>query len=76
MAIPVNEYIVEHDISCVTEELLEKYHTANEVNSFNKWFTGQTGMVMSDGSLGIYVHDYERWIRQGRLTEQLPSDWD
>ena len=76
MAIPKSEYREENNIQFVTNELIEKHHKQKEVEAFGLWFGGQTGMITSDGSLGIYVNDYERWIKQGKLTEQLSSDWD
>ncbi len=30
----------------------------------------------SDGITGIYVSDYERWLRHGKKTKQNPEDWD
>lgn len=76
MAIPKKDYREEDGIMFVTKELIKKYHTPEEVEAFNKWFCGQTGMIASDGSYGVYTYDYERWIAQGKLTKQLSNYWD
>lgn len=74
--IPKNEYREESGIQFVTKELIVKYHTTQEVKTFNLWFCGQTGIVAKNGSLGVYVWDYERWLREGKLDNQLPRNWD
>lgn len=60
----------------ITMKLFEFYHSPGEVETFNAWFAGQTGIVMKDGECGIYFHDYERWLEQGRLDHQCSHDWD
>ncbi|MCH8057582.1 MAG: hypothetical protein IIB78_06925 [Proteobacteria bacterium] len=74
--IPENEYREEDGIKFVTKELIVKYHTTQEVKTFYEWFCGQTGLLAKDGSLGVYVWDYERWLEEGRLDNQLSHNWD
>lgn len=74
--IPTNEYIESQGCIVVTSQLIELYHTHAEIESFDAWFSGQTGIVMPDNTLGVYVHDYERWLDEGRLNHQLPYSWD
>lgn len=74
--VPKSEYIfVEHVGNVITDKLFKKYHSESDVEKFNKWMTGQTCCVLLSGEIGIYSWDYERWLRQGRKTEQ-GSDWD
>ena len=74
--IPADEFVVESNVACVTNGLIKQYHSEEEVFSFEKWFVGQTGMILKDGSLGIYAWDYERWLEQGKETAQRATDWD
>lgn len=74
--IPGNKYISDQGMKVVTINLVKQYHTKSEFENFNKWISGQTGLMMSNGDFGIYVSDYERWMNQGKLTEQLSHDWD
>ena len=74
--IPIESYIEHAGILFVTMELIEKFHSTEEVERFKTWMGGQTCGVLSDGTGGIYSWDYERWIREGKLTEQLPQTWD
>ena len=74
--IPESKYIVEHGTRCVTARLIEEHHSTDEVERFHRWFVGQTGIVLSDGTCGIYVSDYERWLAQGKRTRQSAEDWD
>ncbi len=77
MTIPKSEYRKEENIGrFVTMELVRKYHSQSEVEAFNKWFYGQTGPITKNGTLGIYIHDYERWVAQGKMTRQRSDDWD
>jgi hypothetical protein len=72
--IPQTEYIQLEGLSGVTFEQIEKYHTKEEVQNFNKWITGQTCSIYKDKPL-IYSWDYERWVRQGMKISQ-GKDWD
>lgn len=76
MTVPAEEIREEDGVRFVTMKSVEKHHTEEEVKTFKEWMTGQTGVLASDGTCGIYVYDYKRWIRQGKLKDQLPGDWD
>ena len=39
------------------------------------WTEGQTMCLSPDGSSGIYKWDFDRWLRQGKKTEQ-GANWD
>ena len=76
MPIPKEEYKIAYgNIDYVTMEQIEKYHTKEEVNRFNLWFRGQTGIISDDGDVGIYRYDYERWLEAG-MPPQQGKDWD
>lgn len=60
--IPQTQYVEYAGIPCVTWMLIKLYHPLKEVEAFDEWFTGQTGMIGDDGTLLIYAHDYERWL--------------
>ena len=74
--IPMSEFLVapEDMFTYVTMDMIRKYHTVDEQKNFDKWMRGQT---MSDvnGVTAIYSWDYERWVIQGKKTEQ-GADWD
>lgn len=36
---------------------------------FQKWFEGQTGPILEDGSLGYYEDDIEKFINNKSLTD-------
>lgn len=74
--IPKSEYRVDNKVTYVTYEMVDKYHTKDEIRRFSKWYTGQTGMVASNGDMAIFVDDYERWLREGRKKEQNLETWD
>jgi len=74
--IPESEYIEFHGCRVVTAQLIKLHHTPEEVEVFNVWLYGQTGIVMEDGTCGIYVYDYERWLEQGCRDRQCSHDWD
>lgn len=74
--IPEHEYIESQAGQGVTLQLIELYHTPSEVKMFNAWFAGQTGPILDDGAYAVYIHDYERWLSEGRLDHQLPHNWD
>jgi hypothetical protein len=59
----------------ITDELLKEYHTEGEIKNFDKWITGQT-CALIDGKCAIYSWDYERWVGQGKKTDQNVEDWD
>jgi hypothetical protein len=54
---------------------IEEHAPPDELESLSKWLFGQTMLMCDDGTAGIYTHDFDRWVRQGRNTEQ-GSDWD
>lgn len=73
--IPKNKYKYhEHIGNYITYELLTEHHNEEDVEKFVKWMHGQT-MAIIDGLAAIYSWDYERWIEQGKKTEQ-GADWD
>lgn len=60
----------------VTFKMVEKAHTKKEYENFCAWMGGQTCGTMANGESGIYSWDYERWLRQGKKTDQNKEDWD
>ncbi len=76
MTIPKSKYHKEDGRTFVTPALIEEYHTTEEAADFAKWHDGQTYMELKDGSMGIYGHDYIRWVSQGKMTQQRLDDWD
>ncbi len=74
--IPKKEYVESYGVKVVTWGLFEKHHTPKDLKAFSEWFSGQTGQVMKDGTMGIYAYDYERWLREGKLRNQLPGTFD
>jgi len=72
--IPKEKYLSCEEFEYVTLDLFKEYHSAEEEKIFLKWMRGQTcGLV--DNAIAIYIWDYERWLRQGRKTDQ-GYDWD
>jgi len=65
----------ESNIHYVTMSMIREAHTHKEASAFAEWINGQTMMVASNGDMAIYSWDYERWIDQGKQTEQ-GIDWD
>jgi len=57
-----SEYILVGKISVVTNKLVTQYHSVEEADQFGRFMTGQTCMVIPDGTVGIYSWDYERWL--------------
>lgn len=76
MSIPTKEYGLESDTSYVTFAQIRAYHTREECEYFYKWMRGQTAMLLKSGHTGIYTWDYERWLREGKKTEQNADTWD
>lgn len=76
MSIPIEEYGMEIDMSYVTFAQVREYHTKEESEHFCKWMHGQTAMMLKNGKTGIYTWDYERWLREGKKTEQNADTWD
>lgn len=74
--IPAEEYVESHGMKVVTLELFNKHHTPEDLAVFTEWYSGQTGLMMEDGTMGIYICDYERWIREGKLKNLLPGTFD
>lgn len=76
MPIPKEEYNTTYgNIPYVTYEQIKNAHSQDECKRFNQWFHGQTGIVTENGTLGIYVLDYERWLEAG-MPPQQGKDWD
>lgn len=59
----------------VRMEDIKATHTAKELRRFNSWLFGQTCPVLEDGSGGVYVWDYFRWLDGGCPSAQ-GVDWD
>lgn len=76
MPIPPEEYGMESDMSYITFAQIREYHTKQESEHFYKWMRGQTAMFLKSGHTGVYTSDYERWLREGKKTEQNPHTWD
>lgn len=51
-------------IQYVTYAQIAEFHGVIDAARFDKWFTGQTGIITENGDTGIYVFDYERWAKQ------------
>lgn len=74
--ISTSEYIMAYgEYPVVTYDMVKKVHTKEECEHFAEWMYGQTCMGLEDGRAGIYADDYERWLRQGKKTEQA-ENWD
>ncbi len=65
IGIPPTEYRESKGILYVTFRQLESYHTWDQIQAFDEWFEGQTGILLEDGTQCIYAHDYERWRERG-----------
>lgn len=65
--IPASEYVEFCDHMVVTSQLLELYHTPEEIENFTKWLRGQTGVILEDGTHGFYASNYERWFYRGQV---------
>ena len=76
IGIPETEYKTYIDIRYITFDLFKEYHTPEEVKTFNYWMRGQTGMVVPPNIMAIYAEDYERWLEEGKKTEQNAATWD
>lgn len=76
MPIPPEEYGMESDMSYITFAQVEKHHSPEECRVFRKWMGGQTVVGLKNGRSGIYTWDYERWLREGKKTEQNADTWD
>lgn len=74
--IPKTEYIEFDGTKVITFQLFAKHHTTEDLLVFAEWYSGQTGMTIEDDKIGIYVCDYERWIRENKLDHQLPGTFD
>ena len=75
MVLP-SEYVDLYGMKCVSINTIKAKHSAEEFDKFDQWYTGQTGVVGPDSELFVYSHDYERWIHEGKKTEQDPETWD
>lgn len=76
MSIPIEECSLESDIYYFTLAQVKKYHTPEEYRHFCKWMNGQTSMMLKSGETGVYTWDYERWLKEGKKTEQNADTWD
>jgi hypothetical protein len=54
---------------------IEEHAPKKEFADFCSFMRGQTMLVRDDGDGGVYTWDFDRWVRQGRKTEQ-GLDWD
>ena len=69
-------YVDIHGVLCVTYLQVAEAHSEDEIEALNEWMHGQTCLLDEEtGEPAIYAWDYERWLRQGKQTEQ-DSDWD
>lgn len=46
-----------------------------EKTAFRRWMAGQTCLLCEDGTSGVYQWDWDRWVSQGKKSEQ-GKDWD
>lgn len=69
-----NLTLITDPVSCYLWEDIEKHAPEDDLKRLSKWHAGQTGPLIGNKS-GIYSWDLERWIDQGKQTEQGP-DWD
>jgi len=73
--IPRTEYILIDSIgNVITDELLQKYHTSEEVMRLNHWIHGKPCTMINE-EIAIYAWDYEWWLSSGKPGYQ-GSDWD
>ncbi len=47
----------------ISGKLLKAVLTKKAYKSLNNFMFGQTGLVRDDGNLGIYLWDFERWLK-------------
>ncbi len=57
-----SELLVFEGWKVVTRDIIERYHTAEEVKAFYSWLRGKTCLVIDGGVTGIYLYDYEMWL--------------
>jgi hypothetical protein len=67
-AIPEAAYVPTDDGPIVTVDLIRRYHGAAGLRDFNRWFGVGTCPVRADGTVGIFLSDYYRWL------DGLPQD--
>lgn len=72
--IPKEKFYNGECFTYITEPLFLKYHSRDDWKIFMQWMYGQTYSIVGD-EMAIYSWDYERWISQGKKTEQ-GKDWD
>ena len=72
--IPKINYYNDETFSYITEKLFKTHHSEEDWKVFVEWMRGQTCSEVN-GETAIYSWDYERWLRQGKKTEQ-GADWD
>ena len=65
VGIPPEKYLESNGIKYITFAQIELYHTWEQVQVFDDWFYGQTGILLEDGTPAVYIHDYERWVKGG-----------
>ena len=61
-------------VYCFLWEDIEKHAPPEDLKVLREWMAGQTGPLIGN-KIGIYQWDLERWLSQGKKTEQGP-DWD
>jgi hypothetical protein len=69
-----NYYPMEGVGAVITKRLFLAYHSQEDLEIFLKWMRGQT-CTEYHGEEAFYSWDYERWMREGKETEQ-GEDWD
>lgn len=72
--IPATSYLEADSFTYVTKDIFYQYHSLEDWNAFSLWMRGQTGGIVN-GEFIYYSWDYERWLLQGKQTEQ-GEDWD
>lgn len=77
--IPARHYDFDTHIGYfITFDLLNQYHTKEEVNIFKSWAEGQTVAVVTRNNRSvsaIYSWDYERWLANKKEMRQ-GANWD
>lgn len=67
-----NQYKQQNNVSYVTMAMIKGSHTKREIRNFKYWFGIQTTLTLSNSEVGIFIHDYERWLE----ADMPESDWN
>lgn len=54
---------MDKDISYINTKYLRAILTKKAYKSLSKFMYGQTGILTDDGQFGIYLWDFEKWMR-------------